>query len=116
MQGSKLYGFVGMVSSKYFDNFEQLNQWMNENKRIGYVCTIEYIGNYSGKDNAIKEISSTGFITVYSMETNDKYDTYNKSTKSWESHNGNISNMYDAFAKNGIETEQSFVKQKVLYK
>lgn len=105
----KLFAFIGLHESRYFDTKKKLEEYLNNNNDIqGNICTIEYIGTFHDQDDVIK-ITDTNSIGLYSIIDNNGYIKYNEDESIinkknvWEYNYGNIFEMYFELKKRGVK-------------
>ena len=105
----KLFAFIGLHESMYFDTKKKLEEYLNNNNVIqGNVCTIEYIEKIHDQEDVIK-ITDTNTVGLYSIIDKDGYIKYNEEESAkynkniWEYNYGNIYEMYLELKKRGVK-------------
>lgn len=108
----RLYGFLGIFKSAFFDTEEELIKYVKETELgIGSVCVIDYLGTVAERSDVIKLTYKSGKEVLYTAVNEDGYGIYNHERSVyrgefvWEYNHGSLSEMYSAFRDRGIVFE-----------
>lgn len=98
----KLYGVI-RNNSIYFSSEEELNKYLKEKdlaKDDVTISVIEYIGDFKGKNDVVKEQLDNQEPCLYSIVDSNTFVYY--SDNDWVTEQGDISEIYDALKVQGI--------------
>jgi len=106
----RLYAFVELLKTTYFDKKEKLDRHIKFNKKIaGEPVMIDYLGQMAGKTDVIRITYKDVFVSYVSLVDILGYAVYNERQSIlegkyiWEYEYGDLKDIYDAFKKRGIE-------------
>lgn len=104
---ANLYGIIG-EKAVYFDSKEKLDEYIKENKLQEsklIFSEIEYIGDYKGKNNVVKEKIDNEEACFYSFIGENSFAYYGNN--GWEVEEGNIDEFYSALMEYGFISENN---------
>lgn len=112
-QITKLYGVLG-EEAVYFESKEKLNTYIENNnldKSKLIYSQIEYIGEYEGKENVVKEKIDNEEPCLYCSIDDNNFAYYGNN--GWEIDEGNVNEIYSALIEYGIieSKENKYVKE-----
>lgn len=114
----KFYGGFKSESVYYFDTEEELKEHVKNNDgKFADICVLEFIGNFAGRSDVIRQTSKNRKPMLLSACDRDGYAIYNEERSTycgefvWEYNHGDIKDMYSAFRDRGIVFENDIYRK-----
>lgn len=107
----RLYGFSSIYGNYFSRNKNEIDRYVNDKKENGSVDVffgtrfiIDYIDEYADRKDVISVRKNKNKAEIITIIDDNSYELYNKNK--WIKYDGDVSYIYDEFAKRGINFEK----------